>query len=346
MESVSALPDTHASPPCPVLPEGAVRARRARCLQLAPIQWLTRSPLDERVARPLWQAGKPGPLPTAPPLAAAGLPALPPVNVNSPLLSKGQQASTQAAQPPPFTFDTVDLQLALTRSRQQVDGGSGLRRAVSAPHSMDALGQEPGRGDSVAGGGAGGNYLAPSGGPMRRVSSSLGMRRSSSFFWTPAAHHEFERAVATLSARGADCSPSAILEEMGHRADLQLADVDKHLRKRSLVQRRVLQTLIDRPAPTAAAGDIRGSAAVVGSAKLAASGRMHAPPQFRTSPYASPPGTRPPVIQEEEPSLAAAAALSESLAHQLSTQKLQHLQLAAAREALLTHERQLVAQPQ
>ena len=46
---------------------------------------------------------------------------------------------------------------------------------------------------------------------MRRVQSSLGMRRSSSFFWTPAAHHEFERALSTLNARGAEVSAASIM---------------------------------------------------------------------------------------------------------------------------------------
>ena len=54
-------------------------------------------------------------------------------------------------------------------------------------------------------------------------------------------------------------------------------------------------------------------------------------------------------VAEEEPGTAAAAAavLSEGLAYQLTTQKLQHLQLAAAREALLTSaERQFLSQQQ
>ena len=189
---------------------------------------------------------------------------------------------------------------------------------------------------------------------MRRVSSSLGMRRSASFFWTPAAHHDFERAVAALMARGTECSASAILSEMSHRANLQLTDVDNHLRKRMLVQRRVLQTLVDRPplasvasqATTAAPAPTQATTATQSSSPT---GHVL---QFGThNPHTSPIFARPSAmaaVAEEEPGTAAAAAvLSEGLAYQLTTQKLQHLQLAAAREALLTSaERQLLSQQQ
>ena len=86
------------------------------------------------------------------------------------------------------SFGTQDLAMALTRSQQHNNVG-GMRRTCSAPHSMDALGVP--------------DVLAPSGGPMRRVASSVGMRRSNSFFWTPAAHHDFERAIGTQGDVGA-----------------------------------------------------------------------------------------------------------------------------------------------
>jgi len=279
---------------------------------------------------------------------------LPPVNAASPLLATGKRpcedsglSQPESQLPPPaFTFDTSELQLALTRSRQQTGSGGGLRRATSAPHSMDTFGQEP-----SSGGGGGSSYLTPSGGPMRRISSSLGMRRSSSFFWTPAAHHDFERAVATLTARGADCSAANIHTEMAARADLQLSDVDKHLRKRSLVQRGVLQSLIDRP-PLQAAADNAAAASHAPNATANAAPASTNPFAARAGGglHSSPSSMRPSMaaVAEEEPvsaaAVAAAAALSEGLAHQFSTQKLQHMQLAAAREALLTHtERQIIA---
>jgi hypothetical protein len=65
---------------------------------------------------------------------------------------------------------------------------------------------------------------------MRRVQSSLGMRRSSSFFWTPAAHHEFERALNTLNARGAEVSAASIMTLMGLHSDLKMSDIERHLK--------------------------------------------------------------------------------------------------------------------
>ena len=258
---------------------------------------------------------------------------LPPVNLASPLLAVhcGTQpsASTSTAATTAsessfggFTFDTFALQHALTRSQQQTGSGGGLRRATSAPHSMDLLGMEPSAGQQQQRAG----YLPPTGGPMRRVASSLGMRRSSSFFWTPAAHHDFERAIDSLSARGAEVSAAAIMAEMNcsQLTELKLADVDKHLRKKALVQRRVLQQLSDRPthAPS-----------------LSLSGA----PQSPTSPPARRAGMSVPGAIAEEPTpaikageaAAAAAALSEGLSQQFQAQLMQHRQFAAAREALV-----------
>ena len=65
---------------------------------------------------------------------------------------------------------------------------------------------------------------------MRRVQSSLGMRRSSSFFWTPAAHQEFERALNTLNARGAEVSAASIMTFMGLHSDLKMSDIERHLK--------------------------------------------------------------------------------------------------------------------
>lgn len=113
------------------------------------------------------------------------------------------------------SFGTQDLAMALTRSQQHNNVG-GMRRTCSAPHSMDALGVP--------------DVLAPSGGPMRRVASSVGMRRSNSFFWTPAAHHEFEAACEELARSGIVPTAPAILHAMGARPDLKIADIDKHLK--------------------------------------------------------------------------------------------------------------------
>ena len=99
-----------------------------------------------------------------------------------------------------------------------------MRRTCSAPHSMDALGVP--------------DVLAPSGGPMRRVASSVGMRRSNSFFWTPAAHHEFEAACEELARSGIVPTAPAILHAMGARPDLKIADIDKHLKVSTRTPRR------------------------------------------------------------------------------------------------------------
>ena len=56
------------------------------------------------------------------------------------------------------------------------------------------------------------------------------MRRSSSFFWTPAAHHEFERALSTLNARGAEVSAASIMTLMGLHSDLKMNDIERHLK--------------------------------------------------------------------------------------------------------------------
>jgi hypothetical protein len=140
---------------------------------------------------------------------------------------------------------------------------------------------------------------------------------------------------------------------MSHRANLQLSDVDNHLRKRMLVQRRVLQTLVDRPPLASVASQATTAAPAPTHATTATqSSSPTGHVQFGThNPHTSPIFARPSAmaaVAEEEPGTAAAAAvLSEGLAYQLTTQKLQHLQLAAAREALLTHaERQLLSQQQ
>ena len=168
---------------------------------------------------------------------------LPPVNASSSLLSPQPTLAPSAADDDTCSlaraaFDTFDLHLALTRSSQATGSSGGLRRATSAPHSLDQLGHEAMCGSDDAA--PTGSYLPPSGGPMRRVSSSLGMRRSSTPFWTPAAHRR-------PTARGIE-APGAgqLIAQMGPSwlgPALKLADVDKKL----LVQRRVLQTLADRP---------------------------------------------------------------------------------------------------
>ena len=134
------------------------------------------------------------------------------------------------------SFGTQDLAMALTRSQQHNNVG-GMRRTCSAPHSMDALGVP--------------DVLAPSGGPMRRVASSVGMRRSNSFFWTPAAHHEFEAACEELARSGIVPTAPAILHAMAARPDLKIADIDKHLKVSTRTPRAARNDPPSAPSPPA-----------------------------------------------------------------------------------------------
>ena len=146
---------------------------------------------------------------------------LPPVNAASSLLAVAppvlvtEDASIGTATES-TGFGTEELTSALVISQQISTPVHGMRRAASAPHSMDSLASSS---DDCSGGGSG--YLPPSGGPMRRVASSLGMRRSASFFWTPSAQCAMQtpnpraalaraalRLLATLHLRAHSRTPS------------------------------------------------------------------------------------------------------------------------------------------
>ena len=163
--------------------------------------------------------------------------------------------------------------------------------------------------------------LPPSGGPMRRVASSLGMRRSSSFFWTPAAHLDFEKAIGALTARGADITPSNIMQLMTHHSDLKMTDIDRHLKKKQLVQRRILQQLNAREAGSSGVADLStGQAAPPGGL----GGVAEEPPTVSGGATA--------------PSSGAAVGLLEDhggLIAQLDQQKRQHREMAAMRESMM-----------
>ena len=223
-----------------------------------------------------------------------------------------------------FNFDTSELQHALTRSQQQNGSLGGLRRATSAPHSMNLLGLEDSAFQQQRQQQRPSSYLPPSGGPMRRVASSIGMRRSSSFFWTPAAHFDFERAINALAARGAEVNAATIMQEMSGAhmlsGELKITDVDKHLRKKALVQRRVLQHLSDRPTLAPTSGACRTGPSPSGMRM----GGLRVPGAI-----AEEPSPRPGEAAEQ------AAAISDDLAQQLQQQRVQHMQLAAARQAMV-----------
>jgi len=229
----------------------------------------------------------------------------PPVNQSSSLMAVQPRAAADAdiSMTQPATFDIQNLQLALTRS-QQTSSSTGLRRAVSAPHSIDSLAQ-PEQG-----------YLPPSGGPMRRNHSSLGLRRSSSFFWTPAAHQEFERALSALNARGAEVSASAIMTLMGLHSDLKMNDIERHLKKKQLVQRRVLAQLNTQTASPL-------------DCSTGSSSQPTSPPRPSMAAVAEEPGPF------EGGGTPAATAVRVTLTDQLDRQKQEHRQMAAMREHML-----------
>jgi len=256
----------------------------------------------------------------------------PPINSQSSLLAAQPSPAldgSASAQPGEDVFasymDTHDLYAALTRS-QQVSGAGGMRRATSAPHSMDlvALLEEEQQRQPP---------LSPTGGPMRRVASSLGMRRSNSFLWTPAAHHDFERAIGYLNARGTDASAAAIVQLMRQRhADLKVQDVDKHLRKKFLVQRRIMQQLA---APIIEQGAADGARLRAGADEGGAESSAARSPRFGGG---LPTGGMAAVA--EEPLVSAPSSgqsmpcTSVELSEQLQRQQAAHRQLESMREQM------------
>jgi len=220
-----------------------------------------------------------------------------------------QQDSLSMMQP--ATFDTNDLQSALTRSQQVNGTAGGMRRAVSLPQSMNSFGLPQPQ-----------ENLPPSGGPMRRVASSLGMRRSSSFFWTPAAHLDFERAIGALTARGADVTPGNIMQLMTHLQDLKMTDIDRHLKKKQLVQRRILHQLNAREASSSGAADLStGQAAPPGGLV----GVAEEPTSVNSFGLPAPAGGAALGLLEDHGGLIA----------QLDQQKMQHREMAAMRESMM-----------
>ncbi len=179
-------------------------------------------------------------------------------------------------------------------------------------------------------------YLPPSGGPMRRVASSLGMRRSSSFFWTPSAHHDFEQAVASLTAGGTEVSAAAIMRRMSPHEGLRVQDVDKHLKKTVMVQRRIMQQLNVRSGSTGNPSPPMPAVGLPGAMLAGAPGsRMGVPSGGVRMGIPSFGGGGTMAAVAEEPASQPSVAESAELAAQFNVQKAQHLQFAAAREGLV-----------
>jgi len=244
---------------------------------------------------------------------------LPPINNSSSLMAVQPLQADVSMMQQPVMFDTQDLQSALNRSQQASGSGGGLRRAVSLPQEMSSFAEMHA---------APLENLPPSGGPMRRVASSLGMRRSSSFFWTPQAHHDFEKAIGALAARGGDVSPGAIMQLMSHHSDLKLMDIDRHLKKKQLVQRRILQQLNLRDAAAGSADQQIVLSTGQASPTSPPGGLAALSEEPPTPPGGLPPNTMPVGLAEDHGGLIA----------QLDQQKMQHRQMAAMREQMLAAE--------
>jgi len=147
-------------------------------------------------------------------------------------------------------FDVCELEMALAKSQQITGGAGGLRRTVSAPQALDSLANLDDDGEHD-------EYLPPSGGPLRRVASSMGMRRSPSFSWSPGALHDFERAISSLKARRIEVSAVAVLRLMRHHPELKLPDIEKQISKtrRAVTQDRLnAQLQNDEPSAHEATG--------------------------------------------------------------------------------------------
>jgi len=180
---------------------------------------------------------------------------LPPINHASSLVARTSQdedelqRDTTSIEPSPDNMSFAAL--SLKRSQEAV---SGMKRAMSAPHSMDLLGLESHQHQRLRQHQADAQqlteYLPPSGGPMRRVATSLGMRRSSSFFWAKSAHRDFERAVDELNARGVEPTAPAVhsIMKVLHN-DLTIADIEKHSKKKALVERHIMKHLSNPTSP-------------------------------------------------------------------------------------------------
>lgn len=202
---------------------------------------------------------------------------------------------------------------------------------------------------------------------MRRIASSLGMRRASSFFWTIRAHDDFEAALSSLAARGIEPTAGLVLAQMGPDwPELKPSDVEKHMRKRSLVQRQIMQTLREGAGPAggaagavgaagAAAGSSGGGVGAGGSGGVGVGGGGvggNTPPSaWRGALPSSPRGAGGGMTAIEEdlsssphagrPAVDAAAGVvadataSAQLAAQFEAQRAQHRSLAQAREGLV-----------
>mmetsp|Transcript_4484 Transcript_4484/g.12577 ORF Transcript_4484/g.12577 Transcript_4484/m.12577 type:complete len:325 (+) Transcript_4484:332-1306(+) len=156
---------------------------------------------------------------------------IPPVNHRSPLIAANAPQDATSSQGPSgsdaTSFNFGHLRSALAPGDDSPDA---LRKVVSAPHSMHKMAGSPTSPKTRA-------RLAGNGGPMRRVATattSLTMRRSTSFMWTMDVHRDFESAVQTLVSRGrqvSELSAADVLALMKYSGapGLTESSVERHL---------------------------------------------------------------------------------------------------------------------
>mmetsp|Transcript_4483 Transcript_4483/g.12570 ORF Transcript_4483/g.12570 Transcript_4483/m.12570 type:complete len:276 (+) Transcript_4483:332-1159(+) len=178
---------------------------------------------------------------------------IPPVNHRSPLIAANAPQDATSSQGPSgsdaTSFNFGHLRSALAPGDDSPDA---LRKVVSAPHSMHKMAGSPTSPKTRA-------RLAGNGGPMRRVATattSLTMRRSTSFMWTMDVHRDFESAVQTLVSRGrqvSELSAADVLALMKYSGapGLTESSVERHLQKRTQLQLKLSQ-MLPPPAPVSA----------------------------------------------------------------------------------------------
>lgn len=131
--------------------------------------------------------------------AGSTTPPLPPVNYHSPLVvGYGTQPTIlKSAREQELASDTTSFGVGQLRSALSVETaahGEMMRKVSTAPIALNYL----------AVGASSPTTQSRSGGPMRRVSTSIGplsQRRPTLFMWSMEVHRDFEHAVQTLLSR-------------------------------------------------------------------------------------------------------------------------------------------------
>jgi len=191
----------------------------------------------------------------APTQPAGGGRPLPPVNYNSSLVAdhgRPPSALLEAAvaqDSSAFNFGRLAAELNPPNVSAASIRSASMRKISSAPVALNTLGGIRGGPPSSTGG-------SRSGGPMRRVATSINLpaRRSNAFMWTMEMHRDFENAVQTLVSRGRDVAEItaaeviALMKYSGAEGLTELS-IQRHLEKRMSLQQK-LTSFLPPPAET------------------------------------------------------------------------------------------------